>query len=183
MISGHNVRYKQIEFSDAKKVSRADYEEFIKRGKPEIGDVLLTKGGTTGIATTVDTESDFCVWVHVAIIKLIKEYVYPEYIRDVLMSTTLYNQSQAQTHGVGNQDLGLTRMIYMALPFPPLEEQKEIVQLIDSLLEKERQVQELCNGIIDKIDLMKKAILARAFRGELGTNNPDEESAVNLLKV
>ena len=30
--------------------------------------------------------------------------------------------------------------------------------------------------------MMKKSILARAFRGELGTNNPDEESAVELLK-
>jgi len=30
---------------------------------------------------------------------------------------------------------------------------------------------------------MKKAILARAFRGELGTNAPDEESAVGLLRL
>ena len=30
--------------------------------------------------------------------------------------------------------------------------------------------------------LMKKSILARAFRGELGTNDPSEESAVELLK-
>lgn len=28
---------------------------------------------------------------------------------------------------------------------------------------------------------MKKAILARAFRGELGTNEPEEESALELL--
>jgi len=30
---------------------------------------------------------------------------------------------------------------------------------------------------------MKKAVLARAFRGELGTNDPTEESAVELLKT
>ena len=35
---------------------------------------------------------------------------------------------------------------------------------------------------LEKIELLKKAILAKAFRGELGTNNPDEESAENLLK-
>ena len=29
---------------------------------------------------------------------------------------------------------------------------------------------------------MKKSILAKAFRGELGTNNPTEDSALNLLK-
>lgn len=32
------------------------------------------------------------------------------------------------------------------------------------------------------IDLMKKSILARAFRGELGTNKASEASALELLK-
>ena len=36
--------------------------------------------------------------------------------------------------------------------------------------------------IIDRIDIMKKSILAKAFRGELGTNNPLEESSIELLK-
>ena len=37
--------------------------------------------------------------------------------------------------------------------------------------------------MLEKIDLLKKSILARAFRGELGTNDPTEESAVELLKA
>jgi len=35
---------------------------------------------------------------------------------------------------------------------------------------------------LTQIDTMKKAILARAFRGELGTNDPTDESAEELLK-
>ena len=35
---------------------------------------------------------------------------------------------------------------------------------------------------LEKIDGIKKAILARAFRGELGTNDENDESAVELLK-
>ena len=34
----------------------------------------------------------------------------------------------------------------------------------------------------NEIDTMKKSILARAFRGELGTNDPNDELAVELLK-
>ena len=64
---------------------------------------------------------------------------------------------------------------------PTLPEQKEIVPILDSLFEKEQKAKELCD-VIDKIDLMKKAIWARAFRGELGTNDPSEESAVGLLR-
>ncbi len=33
-----------------------------------------------------------------------------------------------------------------------------------------------------RIDIMKKSILAKVFRGELGTNNLEEESSVKLLK-
>lgn len=67
------------------------------------------------------------------------------------------------------------------LNLPSLSEQHEIVRILYSLFEKEQRVKELCD-VIEKIDLMKKAILAHAFRGELDTNDPSEESAVELLK-
>ena len=65
---------------------------------------------------------------------------------------------------------------------PTIEEQAQIVLLIDDLLAKEQQAKEAAEGVLEQIDLIKKAILARAFRGELGTNDPSEESAVELLK-
>lgn len=63
-----------------------------------------------------------------------------------------------------------------------IEEQKEIANIIDSLFAKEYQVKETAEVVVEQIDTMKKAILARAFRGELGTNDPSEESALELLK-
>lgn len=65
---------------------------------------------------------------------------------------------------------------------PTLSEQSEIVRIIDGLFAKEQQAKELAENVLAKIDLIKKAILARAFRGELGTNNPADEPAVELLK-
>lgn len=50
---------------------------------------------------------------------------------------------------------------------PSLSEQNEIVRILDTLLEKERQVKEAAEDVLEHIDLMKKAILAKAFRGEL----------------
>lgn len=64
---------------------------------------------------------------------------------------------------------------------PTLTEQQEIVRILDDLFPKEQQAKELCDVIL-KIDLMKKAILARSFRGQLGTNDPTEPSALALLK-
>ena len=65
---------------------------------------------------------------------------------------------------------------------PSVLEQAEIVRLLDDLLAKEQQAKETAKGVLEQIDLIKKAILARAFRGELGTNDPSEESAVELVK-
>ena len=65
---------------------------------------------------------------------------------------------------------------------PKVDEQAEIVRILDDLLAKEQQAKEAAEGVLEQIDLMKKAIVARAFRGELGTNDPREESAVELLK-
>ena len=55
----------------------------------------------------------------------------------------------------------------------------------EALIGKERHVRHVRDAAtqaIDQIDVMKKSILARAFRGELGTNDPADESAEELLK-
>ena len=67
------------------------------------------------------------------------------------------------------------------IPIARKNEQTEIVRLLDDLLAKEQQAKEAAEGVLEQIDLIKKAILARAFRGELGTNDPTEESAAELL--
>ncbi|CAI3202412.1 restriction endonuclease subunit S [Clostridium neonatale] len=67
------------------------------------------------------------------------------------------------------------------IPVPPLEQQQEIVRILDSLLEEESQVEELTT-LEDQIELIKKSILAKAFRGQLGTNCKEDESALELLK-
>ncbi len=64
---------------------------------------------------------------------------------------------------------------------PSIPEQQAIVNILNDLFEKEQNAGEL-SGLIENIDLMKKSILARAFRGELGTNDPAEESALELLR-
>lgn len=65
---------------------------------------------------------------------------------------------------------------------PTLPEQHEIVRLIDDLLARERSAQQATEQALASIDLMKKSILARAFRGELGTNKASEASALELLR-
>ena len=78
--------------------------------------------------------------------------------------------------------LTLSKIKDILVPLPTLPEQHEIVRLIDDLLARERSAQQATEQALASIDLMKKSILARAFRGELGTNKASEASALELLK-
>ena len=63
------------------------------------------------------------------------------------------------------------------------EEQKEVVRILDYLLPMMQQVRDKAVQVVDNIDTIKKSILAKAFRGELGTNISEDESAMELLKI
>ncbi len=82
----------------------------------------------------------------------------------------------------GQNTISRKGMVGLVVPIPCLNEQFEIVHILDDLFSKEQQSKEAAEAALDQINLMKKSILARAFRGELGTNDPSEESAVELLK-
>lgn len=84
--------------------------------------------------------------------------------------------------GSAQPKLTQAKMNNIKIFLPTLPEQHEIVRLIDDLLARERAAQQATEQALASIDLMKKSILARAFRGELGTNKASEASALDLLR-
>lgn len=97
----------------------------------------------------------------------------------------MYNYWNIREKSVGGNQLNLSATIIknFDILIPSIDEQSEITRILDSLLAKENAVKDTAETVLDQIDAMKKAVLARAFRGELGTNDPTEESAVELLKT
>ena len=85
---------------------------------------------------------------------------------------------------VGGNQLNLSGTIIgkLGIEVPELEEQEEISRILDLLIEKENQVAEQLETVLTKIDNLKKSILVKAFSGQLGTNNSEEESAIELLR-
>ena len=161
-ISGGNIRPEGIDFSNTKFISPELHEELAKRCKPAVGDLLYTKGGTTGIAR-INTESrEFNVWVHVAVIKVSPE-INPFYLQHALNSQHCYKQSQLHTHGVGNQDLGLTRMVWITVPLPPRREQDRIVAEIDRRLSIAREIELEVETNLKRAQRLRDATLASSF--------------------
>lgn len=126
-LSARNIRADRWLLDDVKYVSESDYHEFNRRVQPQIGDVLYTKGGTTGVARVVDLKFPFQVWVHVAVLRLRTGLVDPHFLALALNSQPCYEQAQLETRGATNQDLGLGRMKRIELPLPPLSVQRALV--------------------------------------------------------
>lgn len=105
-----------------------------------------------------------------------------EYLNYIMNSTKAKHYCYTvKTDGVSQSNINAKKIGAFEIPVPTIEEQQEIVNILDKLLAKYNKIKNL-EQQLEKIELLKKAILAKAFRGELGTNNPDEESAENLLK-
>ena len=100
----------------------------------------------------------------------------------VVNSPICKDQFAAHLTGIGVPNLHLRDIKEVEILVPSLLEQTVIIEKVDSIIVKEQQAKEAAEGVLEQIDLLKKSILARAFRGELGTNDPTEESAIELLK-
>ena len=94
----------------------------------------------------------------------------------------IQKEIEALAPAVAQKNLSLKLLLDVNVQIPSVEEQHTIVKIIERLLKHEKNVISSSMRSIESIETMKKSILAKAFRGELGTNNPTEDSALNLLK-
>nr|WP_303994670.1 restriction endonuclease subunit S [Ruminococcus bromii] len=178
-ISSGEVRNNIIESSN-ECISEEGYANSSVKLLP-IGTVLIAmigEGKTRGQSAILDIEAT--INQNVAAIVVEHNCVLPYYIWYWLQMN--YAKNREKGSGSGPQALNCQRVRELDFFVPNLKEQKEVVNILRKALAKEQQSKEAAEAVLDQINLMKKSILARAFRGEMGTNDPSEESAVELLK-
>ena len=174
-----NVNNGYLSFENTRFVPEEYYEKLSETRKPRLGDVLYTIVGSFGIPVLVDDNRRFCFQRHMALLK--PRNIESKLLWYLLQTEDAYQKAREIATGTAQLTVPIKGLRELVFSIPSLLEQTEIVRILDSIFEKEQKAKELYN-VIDKINLMKKAILARAFRGELGTNDPNEESMKELLK-
>lgn len=169
------VPQSKISISDEKAEELSSY-------KLKENDIVLGRRGEMGRCAPISNrEENWICGTGSMIIRLKKEYDAKLYSLILgSQATVTYLENSA----VGSTLKNLNEKIVRKIPVPQFsnEEQHEIVRLIDDLLARERAAQQAAEQALASIDLMKKSILARAFRGELGTNKASEASALELLR-
>ena len=175
-----NVNTGHLTFENTRFVPQEYYDTLSDTRKPQLGDVLYTLVGSFGIPVVVNSKRPFCFQRHMALLRPID--VSPQFLWYILQTPEMYDKASSIATGTAQLTVPIKGLRAMTIPRPKIAEQVEIVHILDGFFAREQSAKAAAEAVLDQIDLMKKSILARAFRGELGTNDPSEESAVELLR-
>lgn len=178
-----NLQNGEIDWSN---LAYTSDEEDIKKYLLKSGDVLFNRTNSPELVGKTSIYRGEMPAIYAGyLIKLDyeKNIVVGDYLNYYLNSSKAKEYyMQVKTDGVSQSNINAKKIGEFEIPLPTLSEQHEIVRLINDLLARERKAQQATEQVLASIDLMKKSILARAFRGELGTNKASEASALELLR-
>ena len=177
-ITTSNLYWGTFDFSEVREMYFTEDE--LGKCTAKKGDLLLCNGGDVGRAAIWDYDYEICLQNHISKLRKKAENVDVPFFYYYFMLSKI--DGNIAGRGIGIASLSARDLLSMNVYLPPVAEQQQISRILDAIFAKEQQAKDAAEAVLEKIDLMKKAILARAFRGELGTNDPNDESAVELLK-
>ena len=180
LLSARNIHDDALRLDNVDYIDGVEYSIISKRCNPIRGDILLSCSGSVGRCCVVCDDNNYCMVRSAA---MISQYgCNSRFIMYMIQSDGIQEQIRLLSKQTAQANLFLGAIASLMIPLPSIEEQNELVERLDTLLFKMQQSKEIAEQAIDQINTLKKVILARAFRGELGTNDPKDESAVELLK-
>lgn len=163
-----NLQHGEIEYDD---LVFSNDEEDIKKYSLSKGDVLFNRTNSPEwVGKTSIYRGDIPAIYAGYLIKLdyIKTMLIGDYLNYMLNSPNAKEYcNSVKTDGVNQSNINAQKIGAYEIPVPSLPEQQEIVRILDTVLEKETRAKETAQTVLEQIALLKKSILARAFRGEL----------------
>lgn len=172
------IKYKDLAFIDedqARKLANVEIEK---------GDVLLNiTGASIGrVNIAPDKFIGGRVNQHVAIIRCMKEKISPKFLHLYLASPEVQKWIEGENYGVTRQALTKGMIEDMIIPIPTLNEQEEIISRIEQLFGYADSIEKQVQEAFEQVDKLTQSILAKAFRGELVPQDPDDEPSERLLE-
>ncbi|WP_217602366.1 restriction endonuclease subunit S [Chitinophaga sp. GbtcB8] len=162
-ISVNNIIKGYWDLSNVRYISEKDHEIYKAKCNARIGDVLYTKGGTTGFAKCVDIDFEFSNWVHLAVLKFDRGLLEGKFLESMLNHDFCYTQSQLFTRGIANRDLVLGQMKRIKILLPPIEVQRRFAIMAQHILEiKQTMLKQITHS-----ESLFQSLLQKAFKGEL----------------
>ena len=169
-LSSKNVTSGKIDWDNIKYIDEKQHLEMHKRVAPKVGDILLAKNGTTGVAAMVDRDLVFDIYVSLAHIRVL-DFVTPEFMLYFINSPVAKKQFNKRLKGMGVPNLHLEEIREVVISFPKsIKEQNQIVQKLDEFSVETKKLKAIYQQKINGLEELKKSVLKKAFSGELKTN-------------
>lgn len=145
--------------------------------------VMIRVNGSKGNVARqllIKSEQKWAFCDHIIRIRYKTDVVNPEYM--ILFSQSHeYKQYIAENmvSSAGQNTISRKGMENLIVPVPSLEEQKQMVHIFNAFISDEDEARAVAEAALAKIPALRQAVLARAFRGQLGTNDPAEPPALS----
>lgn len=176
-ITTSNVYWNSFELGNLKIMPFTDSE--IEKCTVKKGDLLVCEGGDIGRAAIWQFENEIRIQNH---LHRLRPYdrIYTKFYYYIMY---LYKANgRINGNGIGLQGLSSNALHNIIVPVPPVEEQKRIVDSIDSVLSLIEQIESHKQNLSSQIDNIKSKILDLAIRGKLVPQDPNDEPASILLE-
>ena len=155
-----NINKGIINFEGCKFVSEEAYQKMIKSTHPERGDVLYTKvGATYGIPAYVDTDTEFCLYVSVCLIKPKHDEIDSRFLALSMSMPYIKRQADSRIKGIGVPDLHLNQISEFDILCPPREEQEFFVAFVEQVDKSKVAVQKA----LDEAQLLFDSLMQKYF--------------------
>jgi type I restriction enzyme, S subunit len=166
-LSAKDVRDNGVSFDAPLYISEETAKKALKRCNPQLGDILIvSRGATVGRMCIVNTARQFCLLGSVILIK-VNENINNLFLNYVLKSP-IANQKMITVSGAtAQQAIYLRDIKKIEIPLPPLAEQHQIVQEIESRLSVADKMEESIAHSLLQAESLRQSIFKKAFSGEL----------------
>ena len=152
------------------------------------GDILIQRSnsleyvGTSAIYT--GKIKDFIYPDLMMKVQVIEEIASPEFINYVISAPNTKEYFKENATGTAGNMPKINQKTVMNVPvdLPPLEEQQEIICRIESLFKIADTIEKQYQQAEADLETLNQSILAKAFRGELVPQDPNDEPASVLLE-
>jgi type I restriction enzyme S subunit len=152
------------------------------------GDVLITRAGPrsrAGIACIVKGDHPMLMLCDKAYrVRVDRSKVLPEMLNLLLNSPEILEVIDGMKTGISESGVNLTQAKFreLALSVPCIAEQVEIVRRVETLFAFADSLEARLKAAQTATERMTPALLAKAFRGELVPQDPNDEPASKLLR-